>query len=372
MIVGLNAKVHISFENNLVTWQNSTNRLVMRVANNEVYNVRQSLQKLLEGDVLLSSLHSEIPVERLVELGMLIVATHEAALESIRIHNEASFPINLRGELTSEELRTLVQKAKNRRFSQKISDVRRFDIPPALRCLPSVACDIQTEKLFPMSEDDVYALLRAWHISHIRLYPSAGALYPVRIVMETYWDKYSTLHIYSPQTDELHKIKRPFASTILSLDSTLDKAPTRIWFVASINDITLKYGLRGYRYALLEAGHAAQVMIQLLNWRNIETRPFGGYDDQAAATYLGLQPGEIIVHLLGVYPVLSNKLYNSWILGSETKYSTVAGRSLHYSISFGGIDHNGNSIYGFGIDEDEQIAKLRSCAELAERIAGTV
>lgn len=49
-----------------------------------------------------------------------------------------------------------------------------------------------------------------------------------------------------------------------------------------------RYGLRGYRYLLLEAGHAAQCLLEEAGRAGLATLPVGAFDDEAVADALGL------------------------------------------------------------------------------------
>ena len=58
-----------------------------------------------------------------------------------------------------------------------------------------------------------------------------------------------------------------------------------------------KYGERGYRFALLDAGHAAQNLVLVATQQRLPSVPVGGFDDDALAAALGLDGlHEAVVH----------------------------------------------------------------------------
>ncbi|WP_109086670.1 SagB/ThcOx family dehydrogenase [Azospirillum sp. TSH100] len=76
-----------------------------------------------------------------------------------------------------------------------------------------------------------------------------------------------------------------------------------ILLTATFQRSTVKYGGRGYRFALLEAGHAAQNLLLVAAALGLGTLAWGGYLDDEVATLLGINGvEEAPVHciLLGV------------------------------------------------------------------------
>ncbi|MTI79083.1 MAG: hypothetical protein FH754_17515 [Marinobacter sp.] len=364
--IGLGVGVQVSILGELAIWERPGLRVTTKVKSSALRNV---VKKLIEEDIELCALPHEFPVNELTRLGMILQAGHDVALQGVRSHLQSSIGLSFYSPIPDDLVQDLQAKAKRRRFSSSVGEVYRYSIPPAIKHTSSVPHNVDQAELVPLCDEEIESLLKAWHSSNQKLYPSAGALYPIRIVIEVVSFEASTLYIFRPESGEVLKIGRDVEQSLaLSLDDTLSKAPVRVWFVASLDDITLKYGLRGYRYAMLEAGAAGQSMTQILNWRGIETRPFGGFDDIKASSHLCLSGGEVPAHLVGVFP-RSTKSNLDWVVGREVKYSILAGQCLHYVVSFGGVDSKGRSIYGFAVAEDPNFAELKSRAELAERIA---
>ena len=71
-------------------------------------------------------------------------------------------------------------------------------------------------------------------------------------------------------------------------------------FVAVLDRTLHKYGARGYRYILLEAGHAAQNLCLLAAERGLSSLCAGGFIDTRINALLDLTQGrEAVVYCVG-------------------------------------------------------------------------
>jgi SagB-type dehydrogenase family enzyme len=59
---------------------------------------------------------------------------------------------------------------------------------------------------------------------------------------------------------------------------------------AVLKRTTWKYGSRGYRYLLLEAGHLAQNMCLVATAEGLGTLTLGAFDDNSLARFIDLDP----------------------------------------------------------------------------------
>ena len=129
-----------------------------------------------------------------------------------------------------------------------------------------------------------------------RSVPSAGALYPLELYLvltdvETVADglyHYSipghALEPVRPGSDEATFNRALLAAPLLENANVL-------FLITAVFDRTLsKYGPRGYRFVLLEAGHAAQNLCLLAQERGLGALCVGGFMDAAVNRYLGLDP----------------------------------------------------------------------------------
>ena len=126
--------------------------------------------------------------------------------------------------------------------------------------------------------------------------PSGGALYPFEIylaVMNVESLKEGVYH-YFPIDHSLDIIRHGIsASKIASLFMEQHYVINSGFFVllSGVLERTIwKYGSRGYRYALLEAGHLVQNMCLVATSEGIGSLPLGGFYDDDMAKLIGVDP----------------------------------------------------------------------------------
>jgi hypothetical protein len=276
-------------------------------------------------------------------------------------------PLNRVGQHSREDLLELQDRARAARFLPgTVPD--RVDLPLPLRRSPSFE-PFDGPAATPVPNDSLLRVLRTLHDPDSRLYPSAGALYPVRIVVEQRTADGSDLIAFDQATGAFATVAagRPPAGG-LGLDPTLAVVGTRIWLVGSLVDTTAKYGARGYRYTLLEAGHAAQALIQVLGHAGFDCRPFGGFDDQAVASWLDLDDGVVPLYAIGVTGRADGTGGKDWVEAEQLRCTMVNGQPLYYANALG-PRRDGARECGFGVDVSADGARIRARGELAERLA---
>jgi len=141
-----------------------------------------------------------------------------------------------------------------------------------------------------------------------RVIPSGGALYPLEIYVHgTRVEGLKPgLYHYDPE-DHVFDILRPQdeSDQIVPLLVQQDIAQTAaaIVFISAVFPrSTFKYGDRGYRFVLLEAGHLAQNANLTGQEMGLATANIGGYADRAVDRYLdldGVNESVIYMMLLG-------------------------------------------------------------------------
>lgn len=141
-----------------------------------------------------------------------------------------------------------------------------------------------------------------------RAAPSAGALYPVDLMAVVGHDAVegmkAGLYRYEPpehsvtmllEGDHRDEIARASLSQFW-----MAKAPVNILITAELSRITGKYGSRGERYALLEAGHVAQnVMLQACSL-GLASGIVGAFADAEIIRVLALDPRTLPLLILPV------------------------------------------------------------------------
>lgn len=141
----------------------------------------------------------------------------------------------------------------------------------------------------------------------LRAWPSAGGLYPLEIYISARQSptlKGGVYHfrplredlVILPQADQA-KIQGDgfFQQEFLRLASVV------ILIVAVLGRITAKYGDRGYRLALLDAGHLAQNLVLEAAHIGLPCVPIAGFADDVLAQALGIDGiDEVVLHSIAL------------------------------------------------------------------------
>lgn len=131
-------------------------------------------------------------------------------------------------------------------------------------------------------------------IEHLeRPVPSGGGLYPLEfyLIIRQVTDLSAGLYHYAPLTHGLEQLKQiafsdAFISQIFMNQPYLKGASAILVITAVVERSMHKYRDRGYRYILLEAGHAAQNMCLAAVSLNLGVLPVGGFFDSLIANVL--------------------------------------------------------------------------------------
>jgi len=156
----------------------------------------------------------------------------------------------------------------------------------------------------PLTEMEISRLL--WAAQGVtgggrgRTAPSAGALYP----LEVYLVLPEGVYRYHPRNQELriHR-KGNFLGQLSEAalgQASVREAPAVIVLAAVYERVTGKYGKRGERYVILEAGHAAQNLHLEAVALGLGSVPVGAFQDRAVQSVLELSPNEEPLYLIPV------------------------------------------------------------------------
>jgi len=150
-----------------------------------------------------------------------------------------------------------------------------------------------------------------------RCIPSGGALYPLELYIHARHVEGldAGLYHYDPEDHELDVLGTEAAQGDATAPLTVvdpaqmfvqtdlaEQAAATIFVSARFYRTTFKYGARGYRFILLEAGHLAQNAILLAGSVDAQAAVVGGYFDRDVDRYLGLDGVEesvVYVVMLG-------------------------------------------------------------------------
>lgn len=121
-----------------------------------------------------------------------------------------------------------------------------------------------------------------------RTVPSGGALYPLEVYVAR---RERGVHRYDPQLHALeeHDANDAWPAVLLTspVPSVLDDAAAIVFVLAVFGRTRFKYGLRGYRFALLEAGHVVQNIVLAAAAIDVAALPLGGYFDARVDDLVG-------------------------------------------------------------------------------------
>ena len=155
--------------------------------------------------------------------------------------------------------------------------------------LLGAACGITgrvTHPEFP----DVVQDLRAW--------PSGGALYPVEVYLASLRGKELGRAVYHYQVPS-HALSEVAScpeeerlERLVFADGLWQNASGLVILTAVFARTQVKYGERGYRFVLLDAGHLAQNVLLVCEDLRLAAIPLGGFQDDALGELLGLKPRE--------------------------------------------------------------------------------
>lgn len=133
---------------------------------------------------------------------------------------------------------------------------------------------------------------------HVRSVPSGGALYPLEIypVVRNVEGVTPGLYHYNPLRQSLEALRveptdEALSDIVIRLDGIPDLAATCgvfIFVVGVFWRTRFKYGLRGYRWVLIEAGHVGQNVVLASQALGLSAVPYGGIWDRRADEFLGV------------------------------------------------------------------------------------
>jgi SagB-type dehydrogenase family enzyme len=139
-------------------------------------------------------------------------------------------------------------------------------------------------------------MMPADSLALLRPVPSAGGLFPLEVyfLAQRVGELCDGLHHYNVRHHSLETLQptplfERFRPALLMYDAVKDA--NVIMFLSAVFQRTQKkYGPRGYRYILLEAGHIAQNVCLVAAEANLSTLCMGGYSDGEVNRLLGLNP----------------------------------------------------------------------------------
>ena len=132
---------------------------------------------------------------------------------------------------------------------------------------------------------------------HKRAAPSAGALYPMDIYGAVGEDCIKELnpwiYLYDPATHSVSLIQKGDSRRDIAMASLgqmwMSYAPITFVITAEYSRIMGKYGQRGVRYAMIEAGHIGQNIFLQSQALGLEAGIVGAFADQKVIQVMGIK-----------------------------------------------------------------------------------
>lgn len=287
------------------------------------------------------------------------------------------------------------------------SDVARLQAPSAsassdaVRGLARLASDRRScrafEKERQVPRDDLVDVLRISQSRVLKPTALAGAIQAVRLILlRRELDNGWTRSTWNPRQekfdDEVPETTYDERQIKFALDNedALFDAPSIIVITANLEIHAQKYANRGYRYALMEVGQVAQMLVLAATEAGLSSVEYGGFRDGELASLLALKPGDVPLLVVGLghaaragRPLsvqVTDALYKlmPWQERNAERFSfvgrkepTVDATSIGVTIAqcqFGDEASPGNSRFATGVAISSSRATVRAVAEAVERV----
>lgn len=248
--------------------------------------------------------------EHLVALG---VAPDDACPAARIYHDFSAISREWTPRLTSEESHALAMDLGYKSYP----DAAKVALPAPAESSPQPVMEaIRTRRStnefadVPVAFEVLSALLRgACGVTRsgslpLRAAPSAGALYPVEVYVLAF-DVTALapgLYHYAPVDDALDRVadipdRSRVVADVLAPGLADITPPVMIALTAVLPRVEAKYGERGYRFSLLEAGHIGQNLALLAGGYGLVSTTIGGFCDADLNRLLDVSDAEVALYL---------------------------------------------------------------------------
>lgn len=233
-------------------------------------------------------------IEDLRKLGILIDSREIA----IKMHESTDNPQSFSWPLSSKNVLDITY---NDTYYPR-DGVRNFVFEPVKNTIAELSLNRESCRNFSpkhVEPEKIISCLRNAYSAEEHPIPSAGGLYPLRIYMIQTVDRSELpkgIYHFNHTNPSLVQINSEVDDTelryIFGSETLLYNAPSIVVVAADLQRQNSKYANRGYRYSLLEAGHAAQNIHLTASELGLSTLEFGGFRDDGLAKTLDLSEYE--------------------------------------------------------------------------------
>lgn len=312
------------YEDGVWTFQATDKEIVIANVGKEILNVLRLANGHISSDEIERQLSekgqdsgvTESIVEDLSKLQILI----DSREQLLAHHGLTLNPSPYNRQLTAREITLLSASVK---FEPKKGETLESEIiDTSIGALAKGRESCRNFKSDPIDPNIIATCLDAAYSSERRPIPSAGGLYPLRLYAlvnrgsecfpEGYYqyDHDAQKLVNFNNSVDWERLKHVFNS-----EDLLHNAPVIFVICADLTLHPKKYSNRGYRYSLLEAGHAAQNIHLIAQELELGSLEYGGFDDEKLSQELQLSPDEkpLITLALGQknYDPVSSDLFET-------------------------------------------------------------
>lgn len=224
-----------------------------------------------------------------------------------QFHRDSENPPMFGHELSAAEVQKLSRQIRKAPTGVVVGSSTTSLTVSRMREIASVRKSTRSFSKQPVEIDLLLSLLGTMYSTgNNRPTPSAGGLYPMRVLMATADSSQklsSVLHEYNTITGELVQTGRSISGEQLSrcLDTASALNGIVIFVVCDLPRVTAKYANRGYRLALIEAGHIAQNAYLFAAEQGLAVLELSSFQDKITAEFLGIDyPQEVVLTALVV------------------------------------------------------------------------
>ncbi|MEK7602966.1 MAG: YcaO-like family protein, partial [Patescibacteria group bacterium] len=249
------------------------------------------------GERLLELGHEKPIIERIiVDLRKLNVLV-DSREQFLTFHDLTANPALFNRQLTSHDIAQLASK-ENFEPKQGVV-VRPSIIDTSIGSFSNERRSCRSFEDSPIGSSIVATCLDAAYSKEKRPIPSAGGLYPLRLYaivnkgsegLDVGYYQYN--HTEQGLVNFNNDVDCQKLCHVFNSEDLLHNAPVIIVITADLDVHPEKYANRGYRYSLLEAGHAAQNIHLVAQELGLGSLEYGGFDDEKLAKELKLPLSE--------------------------------------------------------------------------------
>ncbi len=220
-------------------------------------------------------------------------------------HIDSENPMQFAHDISPGEIEQLVQRPS---ISSQTDPVLKPDATAIESSVTKLALSRSSNRSLSddrIEEQNIWELLQCMYTTgKQRSTPSAGKLYPLEIYMVVTSERQHFgpgVYRYDPARITLSRTDLSVTSEKVAHALDLPEVPGGVvlFVTANFSIPSGKYANRGYRYALLEAGHVAQNAYLFAAESELGIVEYGGYNDKVTAKLLGLDyPNQAVLTTL--------------------------------------------------------------------------